>query len=531
MSESSDSSLGNSICIGPPEKLNKYASSERVALVAIHGMGQQLPFETIDDALEGIYGPQTTATVRNATAAHVDIQNGRGKSVQGDLEPRLRLDVNGFDANGEQITVGVDVYEVHWSDYTSKAASALETYWFLLATAVAGIAFKIVPHRFTKPYVRWVDGQERKPHIPFGHAVALAVALLDVLALGAIGASFLAVVFYRAAAIVIELRDIEWLLEPMQSTVNTFFLVEGVSGFILAMVWLIETQRPMRANRSASRSRGLARLTARPVLWLFATAFGWLFFLAPALTIITAIGYSLGSWSLGWHISPAFFTGWPVPETIVWTFGLAGYLLVQHFLTEYVGDVAIYMSSHRVSRFHCIRESILKRSRRTLQGVLGLEYHHVVVAAHSLGSVIAYDTINAIFLSQLAATGNCAAQKVHLVTYGSPLRKRAFLMRKVGSESPIRAALIGASQPTIAFPNNGTARFKLASWTNVWSRQDWISGELTKDTFGFDQTATAPRYRNVCETDLSVPLLSHLNYKSGRAVPEAIIEAILAGIQ
>lgn len=522
--EESLSGGGIPISIGVARTDDADAVRNRVALVAIHGMGQQLPFETIDDALEGIYGPQTTAKVTRVEATFVASRLDPDSKEHPDLEPRLRLDVTARDAAGHDTTVGVDVYEVHWSDFTSKAATALETYWFLVTSACSGVAFKITPNRLMKPYVRWVNGVEMQPVIPTWHVVMLCLAMFDVLALGVIGVLFFAVTAYRATDIVLALNAIEHLLLPMQSIVNLFFAIEGVSGFILMIAAFLEKQQPHRATTIAGLRQSATNVTSPRwlVRWI-ATLFGWIFFLGPILTLLAVIGMTV--WQ-GWFPG-AFLTGQPSVEIAVWFAGLGVYLVVQHFLTEFVGDVVIYMSAHRVSRFHAIRDRIREQAERTVTSIIDREYHHVVIAAHSLGSVIAYDTLNSIFLDQLATTGTSSAGKVDLVTYGSPLRKRAFLMRKFGSESRIRSALLGSAQPIIAFASDECGTCKLNSWTNVWSKQDWISGELTADTFGFAPDGVVGTYRNVRETDLAVPLISHLNYMSGREVPQAILRAIL----
>ena len=166
------------ISIEPAIRHDEVDATKRVALVAIHGMGQQLPFETIDDALEGIYGPQTRASVTGVRAAFVSTDSDTTATVRDTLEPRVRLDIVRNDADGASSSVGVDVYEVHWSDFTSKATSALETYWFLVVSACSGVAFKLTPGRLVKPYVRWVDGVELRPDIPTWHILMLCLAML-----------------------------------------------------------------------------------------------------------------------------------------------------------------------------------------------------------------------------------------------------------------------------------------------------------------------------------------------------------------
>jgi hypothetical protein len=94
---------------------------------------------------------------------------------------------------------------------------------------------------------------------------------------------------------------------------------------------------------------------------------------------------------------------------------------------------------------------------------------------HSLGSVIAYDTLNRCINAGLANGNAWNAERVKLLlTFGSPLNKLAFIFRGQVKDNPIRERLAAAKQPLL----EETHAFRPVRWVNVWSPYDIISGSL-----------------------------------------------------
>src|SRR6185436_4272746 len=99
-------------------------------------------------------------------------------------------------------------------------------------------------------------------------------------------------------------------------------------------------------------------------------------------------------------------------------------------------------------------------------------YDQVVVVGHSLGSVIAYDTLNGV-ISHDAIKNQEPGQKPWntvektklLLTFGSPLDKTAFIFRAQVDENPTREALAASKQPLLEEQH----RYRPAFWVNVWS--------------------------------------------------------------
>lgn len=87
-----------------------------------------------------------------------------------------------------------------------------------------------------------------------------------------------------------------------------------------------------------------------------------------------------------------------------WAFLIAEALLVRYFIIEYVGDVAAYVSPYKDSKFDEIRHQIQRIGLDAGKVIYGFgppqpaipAYEKVVIVGHSLGSVLAYDTLNAL---------------------------------------------------------------------------------------------------------------------------------------
>ncbi len=163
--------------------------------------------------------------------------------------------------------------------------------------------------------------------------------------------------------------------------------------------------------------------------------------------------------------------------------------IVKTPLEKYVGDVALYSGTDMKSKYYSVRSAILKGSYTNLLEILRkTEYEKVFVCGHSLGSVIAYDT-----LARLNKEMNVdeklrvLASKISgLVTFGSPLDKISFFFdERVEKNQAIRAAIIsqlygfrkkGVNTPAV---ESGIEQyFERLKWLNFWRAADPVSGRL-----------------------------------------------------
>ena len=232
-----------------------------------------------------------------------------------------------------------------------------------------------------------------------------------------------------------------------------------------------------------------------------------------------------------------FFAVWLAPVAGVWSAATgalspamlaagAGLWLVLAYLSfkarelyfQYAGDVAAYVASHKVNRFHEVRAAIKKVGLDLARAVYGArtadggeEYREVYAVGHSLGSVVAYDTLNAMLNEDRLGGGGLRVRDrtPMLLTFGSPLDKTAFIFRTQLRDAPVREALAAAMQPMIQSydqrPNH---------WVNIHSPFDPISGALTfYDTPDpADAGHPARRVLNLRDPAANVPFAAHVQY-------------------
>lgn len=197
---------------------------------------------------------------------------------------------------------------------------------------------------------------------------------------------------------------------------------------------------------------------------------------------------------------------------------------IKRVVEQYLGDVAIYVGSHRMDRFDKIRDAIRDKTCSIATAIFAAKddggqwmYDKVVFAGHSLGSVIVYDTINRLMLAdQLAAPAtrlDVVGRTGGLVTFGSPLDKTTYLFALNRSEGHgTEEGLANTIQPLLQSYEN--RRFR---WVNVYSLFDIISGSLT-----FFDAPTPPAgantVKNVSDEDALVFVTHHTHYWAGRSV-------------
>ncbi|MBH8556058.1 hypothetical protein I8751_27715 [Nostocaceae cyanobacterium CENA357] len=166
-------------------------------------------------------------------------------------------------------------------------------------------------------------------------------------------------------------------------------------------------------------------------------------------------------------------------------------------LVNFVGDVAIYSITDPKSPYRKIRQQILTESLTLLKAILKdkqANYDQVILAGHSLGSCIAYDTLNLLCIeSSLSQNENKSLllnKITGLVTFGSPLDKMAFFFRDMAEEgqyirrqileqlNSFRAKPEFAQQSSYLTQNPVICKLDQVHWVNYYYLKDPISGHL-----------------------------------------------------
>jgi len=226
----------------------------------------------------------------------------------------------------------------------------------------------------------------------------------------------------------------------------------------------------------------------------------YLRYLGWSFRLLSFLPSSVIGWVLRW-LSPIFFFLNPL------------FRWIRAELIGYVGDIVVYTASDERSQYHQAREAILNGAVQAIRGMLDdPAVFQVVVAGHSLGSVIAYDALN--HINQAMNTGEISpmlAKKIHgFVTFGSPLDKIAFFFREHTPEDEyLRRQILDhyhsfKAKPLDEYHNPRTLSNPLqrylehVEWVNFWDRNDPISGCL--DFYAVDENIELSMGKSITET-------------------------------
>ncbi len=466
----------------------------RVAVFVTHGMGQQAPFETLDLVAQGLItaagGVTTPVVARTVRSDAIDLQ---------------RLEFGIHDKHGGDAEI--HVYEAYWAPLTEGQVNLKDVTRFLFAAGWNGIANSL------DDFERWMFDKPVKFGLHVRTTLQLLATLGVVLSLVVMNA-LIAIV--AGARIFVHNSAQPWpgdeLLLELNTVMAGFLIVSIACG---AALWLALKLRPQQSGASLAW-RGLTALL-QLLFW------AWI-----AITILSGAAFvlALAADQFGFDVSwlracPAFAGNewlW------MWVLLIGVSSVVRQFLNQYMGDVAAYVSSHTLDRFSQLRWTIKKTVFDKARAVYSAGdangnylYDRVAIVGHSLGSVISYDTLNALLNDDIQAQNApndpkalvlaIADRTKLLLTFGSPLDKVAFLFARNNATDHQRA-LATTVQPLI----QDYARFRKTQWINVYSSRDIISGKLKF----FDDPALPANTKGTIEPvedpDALIPVVAHVEY-------------------
>lgn len=167
-------------------------------------------------------------------------------------------------------------------------------------------------------------------------------------------------------------------------------------------------------------------------------------------------------------------------------------------VTDYVGDVVVYTSTDRKSRFYGVRDSILKAALVKVRALLAdPQYERVILVGHSLGTVIGYDMLNQLDLAAIFPENKELKEQLPKLkaffTFGSPLDKVYFFLREQAKTTEyIRRQLLNNLRLFRKRPSTTKERVLVGTgpvfesvlgeknlpWVNYYHDNDDISGHL-----------------------------------------------------
>ena len=549
-----------------PAEARGAAPTGRTAIIVAHGMGQQLQFQTLNDVADGL-----RAAARRAGARTSQVR-ARAVGVGDDRLQRLEMtvdvrDVHVYEAYWAPLTegqvtlrdviaflfhAGVDGirHSFRWfkrylAQQYVEFAVPIRTPVYLLVALLAVLSLIVVNTVVVAlPALRtpmhdpppWVS------NLLFRDVTAVLDVFVDAVLLFAatLGLSYAARSAGRAARLLTGWLSIAAFVALIAVTIGSggslpailSYYIEGGSG-------TAATASVLDAVFSHASVERLLDGTAMLLLWLTTLALAVLVFVAVVKIVRGAIeplfkpGYA-GQYALTIVVLAAFagvLVGAGVPVyrlgaaalaarngvpaalwrlSLAWPLTIGASALARSFLVQYVGDVAAYIEPQELDRFSTLRERIKDRVWTAARAVYRANegYDRILVAGHSLGSVIAYDTLNRLIREEaLGTVPDVTARTKLLLTFGSPLDKIAFLFTIQGRNCEGREALAASVQPLIWDPAHRPA------WVNIYSPWDIISGSL-----GFFDAPSNPVHavQNRADPEASVWLGAHTQYWSGR---------------
>ena len=494
-------------------------ADERVAVVVVHGMGQQVPFETLEGVADAIRAglPASEGTPEIRTM-FVEL----GSSAV----PRAELTLAGPPRRD------VHLYEAYWAPLTEAKVTIKDVLDFVFS-AIANVLRHGRSTSFDRVMFNWL--------VPFPTgAASLGLILLAGLVLLALVATV------TMAGLVATAGVLTWARAPWvtpQLIVNftldlLLFAVFAGGGAGLALVL------PGRF-RSGSRAHGVPPRAVRTLAWASMIVALVAVLVTPVLMARHLVGHRdtvdalWNAIGLGWLGNAlAFGEHRYVARVLViaiWLLAAAIWTKARTIIIQFPGDVAVYASSHRVSRFAEVRDAIQAKTLDIFRGVYAMTqngraaYDRVIIVGHSLGSVVAYDCLNKLTIQDGAeGLGLRVSERTALfLTFGSPLDKIAYVFRvQRPKECLLRETMSEARQPFIL-----DYKFRPRRWVNLYSRSDLIGAKLDYFDLPTPTPAQAPngqaqRVCNLEDPDAFTPLAAHTEHWRGRLLAHVLGQAV-----
>jgi hypothetical protein len=349
----------------------------RQAILIAHGIGQQQPFQVLDSFSTG-FSRELCAEHEEPTLTHHKLGRNTVFDHYISVESKSRR---------------LDVYELCWAPLTQGQAGFLDVIRWIAATALTPVqrfAFNIplITKRASKRYPTGSGAGYRLAvareflrelrRVTFVPLLLLAIAAGALVLVGASGNA--------GRLIVTTLQESSaWALLGLVIIAATFGVASALIISLTAQ--LRDLHRLTRRRGGRTGAEGEAKFRGDRGIPYEVSARQLLLFFSVAMVAVLAIAILAEIWIAGALVLPALamFGGVAI---VVLAWG------VKRVLVDYVADIALYATADENSLFYKTRSAILLEATRKLRWLLRQPYDDVILAGHSLGSVIAYDALS-----------------------------------------------------------------------------------------------------------------------------------------
>lgn len=436
---------------------------ENVAILVIHGIGQQAPYETLDQFTQGLLSSFRATGMQCTLQPHLDICKDplREQSQWVRASCQLMFEMP-LVMQSDNSSIGqISFFEYYWAPLTQDKISYNGSLLFLIKSG-------LTPFKYLAANVTVLSAIGRKKRIPivilkeiwrqcalFLPLLALMVSLFVFIA--AVPPTELLTIYREmpsGSLLLIAILAIRYLYlwtvagaltgslrgrgTWQTSAVWRLCLVSAIAVNIVLSPWLVSLLLSWVASTVAWLSRHSALLPRMFGHWA---------------TILRGLHYATVPPALhdyrGWlnailFLKPGFAHYQYL--TVITCVGLAYF--ARFILIDYVGDIAVYVNTDQFSSSFSARAQILDECTAALARLLRERtdpndstspyvYDRILIAGHSLGSVIAYDALN-----ELLDRARCSNPTSHpvdpsdlnklrgLITFGCPLNKIFYFFRE-----------------------------------------------------------------------------------------------------
>jgi hypothetical protein len=481
----------------------------RIAILVIHGIGEQKPYETLDHFARGLL---TSLRAEKKTDWTIGPRLDACSDPLHIQKDWTRTSVRLEPAAPTNAIRDITLFEYYWAPITEDKISYAGSLQFLIATCLKPLQYL------------WanVDALKRA-NKQVGSGTEFQILAKEI--------SRICMLFIPLAGVLglllVWLAKLPAYVGTLRNSSIVIVLLLGLAVIRVMYVWYLSEflSDAFSARRGWQTNKGMIVLTI--VLLLFWISMPcWLPWILGRIAEITAWKWVLAvlgklsnrdvthPW-LDFLARFLYFDSRSTKAAWIAVVAALGYL-ARWILVHYVGDIAVYVNSDQRSESFAARSQILDECTQTVSGLLtrpsdsfaphGAEnfrpaFSEVILVGHSLGSVIAYDTINEILnrsRTGLVPVPEDLKRVSGMITFGSPLNKTFYFFREqVSAQQAIRKQIIAllypfrsVVQPDVppdeAFECHPPALWKEAEaaldsnfkWVNVWSVQDPISGKM-----------------------------------------------------
>ena len=560
---------------------------KKVAVFVAHGMGQQIPFQTLDAVAEGLLREERAERERNDDPTPIPKPVSRTMRFKEQWFSRVELKLKAG-ANA----VETHVYEGYWAPLTEGKVTGRDVIRFLYGAGSNG-----VKNAKKGQFKRWLFDQYREYPIAIRTVLYLLVALAVIAALVTMNSAIALVAAGRAL-----LADRpRWLTDGLFIDLTTTFNAVIVAMAIFGVALLIGKALRSRGVRELQVTWGLLtvglfvaalwivilaglsipllfyghirggaapteqlwhRLLPSPTVDAFNRGFdSWAWWLAVAVAAVVTVWWLLkilrgilrdlgeeGGVGRTLLVAIVFFSVVTSALLLLGAFnnlgagdltaqrsGLAWVLLVvasvfiKKVLVQFVGDVAVYVMPYRLDAFTELRKEIKETVYTVARGVYEMTQQQGVPEYDHV--VVVGHSLGSVIvydvLNRLIREDEAAGTTLKVV-------ERTPLLLTFGSPLDKTAFIFGVQGKGTSEARESLAasvqpliqadKYRPNRWINVYSPWDIISGKLK--FYDLPDAARPPGVENEIDPNATTLLIAHTEYWENPLIFRRMYEAI-----